>query len=156
MSNVGDGGPGGCDSSSLAQPAWPSDGDIMDFTYDLTTDLGLVRFLVADTDSTSPDFADDEVSVALAQEQNVPKLAAALLLEILASNRARLAVRVTRGSVSEDLTQVAANLRALAAQYRAEAEGDADTVLEAVVTPSYDRFSAWRNELLGRTDEVRR
>ena len=128
----------------------------MGFTYDLTTNLGKVRLLIADTDSTNYDFSDAEVTAALSQEQNVPKLAAALLLGILAANRARLAVRVTRGSVSEDLTQVAANLRALAAQYRAEAEGDADTVLEAVVTPSYDRFSAWRNELLGRTDEVRR
>lgn len=128
----------------------------MGFTYDLTTDLGTVRFLIADTDSMNFDFADDEVTAALAQEQNVPKLAAALLLGILAANRARLAVRVTRGSVSEDLTQVAANLRALAAQYRSEAEVDADTVLEAVITPSYDGFSAYRNVVLGREGEVRR
>lgn len=113
----------------------------MAFTYDLETDTGKVRLLIADTEYEGHDFEDDEVAVALAQHDDNLKLAAAFLLNALAANRARLAVSVRRGAVSEDLTRIAADLRAQAAAY-VEAS---DLPLEAVVSPSYERFSYDRN-----------
>jgi hypothetical protein len=78
-------------------------------------------------------------------------------LEILATNHSKLAVKVGRGDVDEDLTQIAKNLREQADRYRTQAddEDDSGNCLEASVSPSYERFSYTVNELLERDDEVR-
>ena len=125
-------------------------------TYDPTTDAGMVRLLIADTDVTDVLFADEEIAAALDMGGSA-KLAAATLLGALASNHARLAMRIQRGGVSEDMTQVAKELRAQAAVLREEglAEDDAGAVLEATISPSYERYSYTRNLLLDREDEVR-
>jgi len=75
--------------------------------------------------------------------------AAALLLRALAVDSARLAVRVSRGGVSEDLTQVAANLRAQADAYEAKADAGIPD-LNSVVSPSWEPFSATENLLTER------
>ena len=122
-----------------------------DFTYDLGTNVGRVRLLVADTDIDACTFPDDEVSYALTAEGNVVKRAAGLLYEILAGNRSRLAVRVTRGPVSEDLTQVANNLRQQAALWRVQADEEDDgAVCQAIISPSYEGFSRAANVNQGR------
>jgi hypothetical protein len=119
----------------------------MDFTYDLTTSTGQVRLLIADTDGDGYDFTDAEIAAALGLEGGSVRYAAAMLLDALASNRARLSVRVARGSgVSEDLTQVAAALHVQAASLREQAAaGDEGGPLEMTVTPTLERFSAWGN-----------
>ncbi|MDI9597893.1 MAG: hypothetical protein QM323_00130 [Acidobacteriota bacterium] len=116
----------------------------------------MVRLLIADTDVTDVLFADEEIAAALDMGGSA-KLAAATLLGALASNHARLAMRIQRGGVSEDMTQVAKELRAQAAVLREEglAEDDAGAVLEATISPSYERYSYTRNLLLDREDEVR-
>jgi len=111
------------------------------FTYDLATDIGKVRMLIADTDAAAYDFDDDEVQVALTQEGDSLKRAAALLLLSLAANRSRLTVSVRRGSVSEDLTKLAADLRAQAAALVEQAAADEDVPLSAIISPSYETFS---------------
>ena len=116
-------------------------------TYDIATDVGRVRLLVADTDTGDATFADAEIEWALVAETGVYR-AAALLLRALAVDSARLAVRVSRGGVSEDLTQVAANLRAQADAYDAKAA--AGDVVSSVVSPSWEPFSATENLLTGR------
>jgi hypothetical protein len=123
------------------------------FTYDVTTDIGKVRLLTADTDRESYDFEDAEIEFALDEYDDIRR-AAAMLLTALASNRARLAVRVGRGSVNEDLTQVAKELREQAAALISQAEDAEDEPLEAVINPQYERLSAARNYALEREGEV--
>lgn len=124
------------------------------FTYDLTTDIGKVRMLVADTDVASYDFDDDEVEAALTQESDSLKRAAALLLLVLAANRSRLSVSVKRGSVSEDLKGVAADLRAQAKALVEQAAADEDVPLSAIINPSYETFSYTVNLDNDRDDAV--
>lgn len=127
------------------------------FSYDPTTAAGVVRLLIADTDPQAYDFLDAEIDVALAQSDDSPKRAAAMLLNALAANRSRLAVSVKRGEVSEDLTKLADALRAQAAAYIEQAESDEDVPLEAIISPTWDRFSYARNIALdreGRVDEA--
>lgn len=122
-----------------------------DFTYDLSTSVGQVRLLVADTDLDGYTFPDAEISYALTAEGNVVKRAAALLYEILAGNHSRLAVKLTRGPVTEDLTQVANQLRAQAALWRGQADEEDDgAVCQAIISPSYEGFSRATNIALGR------
>jgi hypothetical protein len=123
------------------------------FTYDVTTDIGKVRLLTADTDRESYDFEDAEIEFALDEYDDIRR-AAAMLLTALASNRARLAVRVGRGNVNEDLTQVAKELREQAAALISQAEDAEDEPLEAVINPQYERLSAARNYALEREGEV--
>lgn len=124
-----------------------------DWSYDPTTTIGRVRLLIADTDYEQPDFADSEITAALAMAGDSIHRAGALLLRALAANRARLAVSVRRGNVSEDLSAIARELREQADALDAMAEADIGP-MEAVITPSYERFSAERNILLEREDDV--
>lgn len=128
----------------------------MAFTYDPTTDAGLIRLLIADTDESTAVFSDAEIAAVYAACGSSVKRTAAQLLDILSTNHAKLAVRVSRGDVDEDLTKVASELRAQAALYRAQADDEDDGgCLEATISPSYERFSYTNNELLERSDEVR-
>jgi len=126
----------------------------MAFTYDLTTDIGKVRLLIADADASDYTFEDDEVAFAVSEEADL-KCAAALLLESLAANRSRLAVRVSRGVRTEDLTQVSKELAARAKELREQSGAISDVPLEAVITPTVDAFSYRQNLLFDRESAVR-
>lgn len=123
------------------------------FTYDLATDTGKVRLLIADTDAEQHDFSDEEIAVALGEEDTLRE-AGAWLLIALASNRSRLAVSVRRGDVSEDLSRVAQSLRDQAKALRDQQAEAEDGPLEAVISPTYTRFSHARNVLLDREGRV--
>ena len=127
------------------------------FTYDPTTDAGMIRLLTDDANADNYAFTDAEITAVYAANGSNVLRTSARLLEILATNHSKLAIRVGRGDVSEDLTQVAKNLREKADRYRAQADESDDTgaCLEASVSPSYERFSYTRNILLDRDDEVR-
>ena len=127
----------------------------MAFTYDLATSLGQVRFLVSDTDEDTAVFTDAEVTAALTMEGNVVKLAAARCFYVLAGSKAKLAVRISRGNVSDDMTALAKELREQAKMLRDEVAEDGDLPLEATITPDWERFSYRENVLLDRQDEVR-
>ncbi len=115
------------------------------FTYNFTTDLLLsrVRLLVADTDSSSPIFEDDEVMQALYVESSqglyisgqaattaapvanpgIPQVysiyrAAALLLDAIAANKSRLASVVQILDVKLAPSEAAKMLREQAKGYR--------------------------------------
>lgn len=124
------------------------------YTYDLSTVVGQMRLLAQDTagiDDYTASFCDEEIAWAYAQEGNSLYAGSALLLEMLARDRSRLAVRVSRGPVSEDLTQVADNLRKDAALLGAQAEEqDGTGALMAIISPSYERFSRQTNIDMGR------
>ena len=111
----------------------------MAFSYDLGTAVGQIRLLIGDTVEMEDGedvalFTDEELEWFSDQTPSI-RYAAALALDTLASNHARLAVRVARGDVSEDMTQVAAQLRAQAEQFRAEER--ATMALGRVVSPTY-------------------
>lgn len=128
----------------------------MAFSYDPTTDAGMVRLLTDDADGDNHAFTDEEIAAVYAACSNSVKRTAAQLLDILSTNHAKLAVKVGRGDVDEDLTKVASELRAQAAVYRAQADEEDDgACLDASVSPSYERFSYTQNILLDREDEVR-
>lgn len=127
------------------------------FSYDPTTDAGMIRLLTDDADRDNYAFTDAEIAAIYAASGSSVLRTSARLLEILATNNSKLAIKVGRGDVDEDLTQVAKNLRDQADRYRAQAdeEDDSGACLEASVSPSYERFSYTTNELLERDDEVR-
>ena len=124
------------------------------YTYDLTTTVGRLRLLAQDTDGIeeqAASFCDEEITWAYEQEGSSLYGGAALLLEMLARNRSKLAVRLSRGPVTEDLTSIADNLRKDAALLRQQQEDEDGTgALQAIISPSYDRFSRQRNMDQGR------
>jgi hypothetical protein len=127
----------------------------MSFTYDLTTDIGIVRLLIADTEEDDCDFSDEEVQAALDAKSDNTHFAGAMLLRALASNRARLARSVKRGAVSEDLTKIADELRKSADALQKDGEFDLDVPAEAAISPSVDSYAYTKNLLLGRDGSVR-
>jgi hypothetical protein len=126
------------------------------FTYDPTTDAGMIRLLTDDTDGDNYVFTDAEIAAVYAANGSSVKRTAAQLLEILATNHAKLAVRVGRGDVDEDLTKISGELREQATRLREQADEEDATgaCLEAQISPSYERFSYTANLLLERDDEV--
>lgn len=110
----------------------------MSFSYNLTTPIGYVRLLIADTDSAAPIFSDEEISAAYVIQQSQFQSSmtysggsgavlpaspvsylrvAALLLDSLAANRSRLAVKKLLDA-DVDFQAAAKALREQAAQYR--------------------------------------
>lgn len=125
----------------------------MAFTYDLTTNIGKIRLLIADTDEDSYDFEDDEIATAYTMSLNA-YYASAVLLRSLAANRARLSVSVKRGTLTDDLKQLSKDLKDLADAMEEKGKAEIEDVggLEAIIEPVYDDFSYRRyinkNELI--------
>lgn len=132
----------------------------MSFTYDISTDVGKVRLLIDDTDAFSGkgdrggqesyDFSDEEIAATITLEATLGlKAAAARLLRTLSTRAAKIAVRKDRLGLSDDLSQIAKNLREEAATLRAEAKEDAeDGIFVAILSPSWTRREYERNLLL--------
>jgi len=132
------------------------------FTYDPTSNLGKVRLLIADTDSSHPIFQDDEVQAAMEMQNSdflyVSGMAqptglgaqvsvsvvslyrsAAVLLRALAANKSRLAAVVQLLDVKLAPNVAAQALRDTAKEY-IEMEQDSGAFAIAEVAP--DTFSA--------------
>lgn len=96
----------------------------MTYTYDLSTEIGQLRLLIKDTDvsgeADTAVFSDEELQFCLSQTGNI-YLAAALALEINATDAARLAKRKRMDVLSSDTTEIAGQLRKSAQGYRQEA-----------------------------------
>lgn len=100
-------------------------------TYDPTTALGKARLYAADTDTADAIFEDDEWTVFLDAEGQNPILAAALGLEVMAADAAKIAVITKNDVVSTDPTKVAQQLsdRAAALRSRAAASSSSTAVM---------------------------
>ena len=92
------------------------------FTYDPTTDRGMVRLLITDTDGSDPIFSDTEIDAFLTLNSNSVLLAAAQALDVMAVNEAmvlkviKLLDLTTNGAaVAKALNDKADALRAQAA-----------------------------------------
>ena len=96
----------------------------MAFTYDPTTDAGLVRLLITDTDLVNPDnqiFEDAEITAFLTLEGSVVKLAAARALDVIAVREVLVQKVIRIMDLTTDGAKAADSIRALAKQLRAEA-----------------------------------
>lgn len=87
--------------------------------YDLSTDLGFVRFLISD-DPTDPLFEDSEITGLLTRRDGHPKLVAADLLEIIARDELLLTKKIVSQDLSVDGPEVALGLREFAKRLREE------------------------------------
>lgn len=126
------------------------------FTYDLSTAVGQVRMLLADTDEDTAAFSDAELTALLAMNGNSVVRSAGKAYYILAGDKAKIAVRIGRGSTNEDLTSVAKELRESGKALLEQAvDEDVDGPLEAWITPGITPFQDRRNRILGRRGEPR-
>lgn len=111
----------------------------MSFTYDPSTDRGLVRLLIGDIRSdlpNSPIFQDAEIDAFLTAEGGSVKLGAALAAETIAFNEALVQkkLKLLGGHVETDGPATAAALRASAKAWREQEDSSgAFDVAEQVV-----------------------
>lgn len=83
----------------------------MSYSYTVGTFVGNVRLWIQDNVEARAAFSNEEITeVGSLYSDDVRQTAAAMLI-ILASNKAKLAKRKSAGKYSEDLTQVAKELR---------------------------------------------
>jgi len=89
-------------------------------TYDLSTDIGKVRFAIGDTDITTEgagvkpngqNFTDPEIQAFITQADNQWSFAVPSLLRILANMYAMRAAVIEQEQYREDLTRIAGELR---------------------------------------------
>jgi hypothetical protein len=121
----------------------------MTFTFSLATDIGKVRLLIPDRDSTDYIFEDDEITALLVMEGSVVKRAAALALETIASDQAltlkviKLLDLTTDGAkVSDALLKRATTLRSQADEADMAEDGGLFDIAELVP----NEF-AWRERI---------
>lgn len=127
----------------------------MAFTYDLpiASDLHRVRLLLPDTRTPGHVLEDEEIDALLEMEGEEPKLAAARGLELIASDRAMVQGYTKILDITVDGVKVAAELRARAAQLRAEVEaGNTELAFDFADMPHgifAEREYAWNEALSG-------
>jgi hypothetical protein len=110
-----------------------------DAAYDPTTLIGAVRFYAADTAGVELyTFSDVEITVALGNGQQNAMLAAAIVLEVLAADQARLAMILKNESTSTDM-KVTSEQLAARAQYLRDNCGVSGVIIapDQVFRPSY-------------------
>jgi len=94
------------------------------FTYDLTTDIGRIRWRIGDKYANEPIFYDEEIQVALDLEGDNVKRAAAQCLETIAADQVLTLKVIKLLQMSTDGAKVAAELRANAKLLRDQALAD--------------------------------
>lgn len=100
----------------------------MAFTYDLTTDAGKVRLIIADTDSSAYAYEDAEIAYFLtAQSDDVTK-AAYMAVRGLLADRARRVKRATMAGIAYDDTAQVSALRDLLAELGKNTSADMPTI----------------------------
>lgn len=97
----------------------------MAFTYDLGTDAGKVRLLIADSRDDGHLLEDDEVEAFLTMNTGNLRLAAADALDVIASNEALVQKAMQLLDIRTNGPAVAAELRKHAALLRAQAAEEA-------------------------------
>lgn len=111
---------------------------------DLSTDIGRVRLLINDTNTTAEVFSDLEVQALLDLEGGNVKLAAAQALDTIADDEALTSKAIRSQDLTTDGAKVAAILRARAASLRAEALGSSVSLSPRGSFPDAPDDSPWR------------
>jgi hypothetical protein len=91
-------------------------------TYDLDTDAGKVRLLIPDTDTSRPVFSNAEIDAFLELEGTNVRRAAALALDVIASNETQVLKVIQILDLRTDGAALSKELRARAADLRAQAD----------------------------------
>lgn len=107
----------------------------MTLTYDLTTSIGKTRLYATDTDLSNAIFSDDELQVFLDGTGDAPMLAAAMALDTLAGDAAKLAIKTRQDSISTDPTEVPVQLRAQAERLREQYAANSAGALTVIDPP---------------------
>lgn len=116
----------------------------MSWSFDPSAPVGVVRLLSADYDERNPLFSDESVQALLDLNNQVPRLAAAQALDIVATNEAIVQKMITLLDLKTNGPAVALSLRAQAAELRRQVEfgiGDPEGVADWVELV-YDPFTA--------------
>lgn len=114
----------------------------MSFTYDLATETGRIRLLIADTDPETCIYQDEELAALLALAGDDVRLAGAMAIEAICTDRARLARRVRIGAYETE-GQALDALMALAKRLRDES--DAERIAGTVtIGPRPEHLEYWR------------
>ena len=133
----------------------------MSYTYDasITSDLNDVRLIIADTDSTNPQFQDEQVNRFLAVSGSNVLRASAMALNVIASNESLVQKQISLLGLSTNGPAVARDLRAhavwlmdQAAFYEAAEAGGAFDVAEQVVDVFTFRervYKQWERQQIG-------
>lgn len=91
---------------------------------DPSTDVGMIRLLIPDTDLDNLLFTDAEVTALLTLEASVIKRAVAAALDVVASNEAMVGKVIRSQDLSTDGAKVSAELRARATELRRQVNED--------------------------------
>ena len=114
----------------------------MPFTYDPTTDIGMVRLLITDTDPARPIFSDDSAITAfLTLNDSDVRLAAAQALDVMATNEAMVLKVIRNMDLQTDGARVADSLRVHASVLRQQAAADSEGAIDYAEV-AVDVFSA--------------
>lgn len=98
------------------------------FSYVLSTKVGKVRLLIADTAESSAIFEDEEIEAYLSMASNDINLAGAKALESICADKAKLAKKVKVGGYETE-THALADIMALATRLRNDSsQGQAETI----------------------------
>lgn len=122
-------------------------------TYDLSTNAGKVRLLIADTNAADVLFLDGEIDAFLTMAGNGLHRAAAMAVRAIVADRAKLAKRVRReGYESEEFA--VSDLLKLADTLEAQ-EGAADGGIQVGQAPlTDDHFEAFRPTWVDGTEDL--
>ena len=118
----------------------------MTCTYDVTTDIGLVRMAIGDTDCTTAQLSDEEITALLALVDTWQE-AALRAVDTLIAKYAMSSYDIRLGPRSESRGQRIENLKALKA-YLAQSYGIEGTALVSPLTSEGLTFS-WNEEADG-------
>jgi hypothetical protein len=111
----------------------------MSFSYDPATQVGQVRLLCTDIDSSNPIFQDEDLNALLGLEAGVVRFAAAQALEIMAANEVMVQKRIKLLDLETNGPQQSTELRALANRLRKSEE---EMAVFAIAEMVQDSFSA--------------
>lgn len=117
-------------------------------TYDPSTDLGKVRLLVTDTNSTVAQFQDEEIQAFLDLNNGNIYLAAAMGLDTLAANEALVQKRIETLNIKTDGPAVAKALRELANSYRERVDKDSGFETVEVNSGGWSAQQIYENSIL--------
>lgn len=98
--------------------------------YDVTTTIGKIRLNTFGDDTDTPIFTDEELQAFYEQEHSNVKLAAARVLNVVASRQAYILKVITNLGLSTNGAALAAEFRAQAKQLREEAASDANVATD--------------------------
>lgn len=117
----------------------------MTFTYDPSSDAGVVRLLCTDTDADNAIFSDAEITAFLTLQGNSVRYAAASALDTIASQQALLLKVVKLPDLEVDGAKLAMALRQQAKALRDEEDADGSfDIAEQVLDSFSQRDRLWK------------